>query len=62
MNRTLRPLGLLFGVALLVWLLAQADVVALFGVFPRIGWGFLLILAARAATIHAQHRHLRESF
>ena len=51
MNRTLRPLGLLFGVALLVWLLAQADVVALFGVFPRIGWGFLLILAARAATI-----------
>ena len=51
MNRTLRTLGLLFGVALLVWLVARADVVALFGVFPRIGWGFLLILAARAATI-----------
>jgi len=50
-NRTLRTLGLLFGVALLVWLVARADVVALFGVFPRIGWGFLLILAARAATI-----------
>ena len=51
MNRTLRTFGLLSGVALLVWLIAQADMPALLGVFPRIGWGFLLILAARAATI-----------
>jgi putative membrane protein len=50
-SRGLRITGLLLGIAVLAWLLAQADVAALLGVFPRIGWGFLLILAARAATI-----------
>ena len=51
MSRALRAVGLLLGIALLVWLLAQADLPALLEVFPRIGWGFVLILAARAATI-----------
>ena len=51
MNRTLRFLGLALGVALLVWLVARADAAALFGVFPRIGWGFALILGARGATV-----------
>ena len=51
MNRALRFLGLLLGVAILFWLIAQSDPAALFGVFPRIGWGFAAILAARAATI-----------
>ena len=51
MNRALRVAGLLLGIAILGWLVGQADVAALLGAFPRIGWGFLLILAARAATI-----------
>jgi putative membrane protein len=50
-NRSLRTLGLLLGIAILVWLVARADVAALLGVFPRIGWGFALILAARGVTI-----------
>jgi putative membrane protein len=50
-NRTLHYLGLALGLAILVWLVAQADAAALFGVFPQIGWGFLAILAARAATV-----------
>jgi putative membrane protein len=50
-NRWLRFLGLALGVAIVAWLVAQADAAALFGVFPRIGWGFLAILAARGATI-----------
>jgi putative membrane protein len=29
----------------------QSDPAALFGVFPRIGWGFIAIVAARAATV-----------
>ncbi len=51
MNLWLRLLGLALGVAIVVWLVAQADTVALFGVIPRIGWGFAAILAARGATI-----------
>ena len=51
MNRALRVFALLLGVAIVAWLVANADVTELFGVFPRIGWGFLAILAARAATI-----------
>jgi putative membrane protein len=51
LNRTLRLLGLGFGVAIVVGLVARSDPAALFGVFPRIGWGFAAILAARAATI-----------
>ncbi len=51
MNRALRFFGLLLGVAVLVWLVAHADLDTLIGVFPRIGWGFLAILAVRAATI-----------
>jgi hypothetical protein len=50
-NPALRFLGLALGVAIVVWLVARADLAALFGVFPRIGWGFLAILAARAATV-----------
>jgi putative membrane protein len=50
-NPALRFLGLALGVAIVVWLVARADVAALFGVFPRIGWGFLAILAARGATV-----------
>jgi putative membrane protein len=50
-NRTLRFLGLGLGVALVGWLVARTDAAALFGVFPRIGWGFALILAARGATV-----------
>lgn len=51
LSRTLRLLGLVVGVAIVAWLVASGDTAALFGVFPRIGWGFLLVLAARAATI-----------
>jgi putative membrane protein len=50
-NLALRFLGLLLGVAIVVWLVARADASALFGVFPTIGWGFAAILAARGATI-----------
>ena len=51
MNLGLRLFGLALGVAIVVWLVAHADAAALFGVFPRIGWGFAAILAARGATI-----------
>jgi putative membrane protein len=47
----MRIVGLLLGVAVLAWLVAHADIDALLGVFPRIGWGFLAILAVRLATI-----------
>jgi len=50
-NRTLRFFGFLLGVAIVVWLVAHADMAALFDVFARIGWGFAAILAARGATI-----------
>ena len=51
MNSALRLLGLLLGVAVLFWLVAHADPTELIGVFPRIGWGFLAILAVRATTV-----------
>ena len=51
MTRILRLLGLPLGVAVVVWLVLESDPTALFGVFPRIGWGFVLIIAARAATV-----------
>jgi len=51
LNRSLRLLGLVLGVAIVVWMVVEADPAALFGVFPRIGWGFVAILAARGATI-----------
>jgi putative membrane protein len=51
LNRVLRLLGLLLGVAVLGWLIAHADLAELLDVFPRIGWGFLAILAVRAATV-----------
>ena len=51
MTLWLRLVALALGVAIVAWLVAHADAAALFGVFPRIGWGFALILAARAATI-----------
>jgi putative membrane protein len=47
----LRLLGLPLGIAVVVWLVLESDPAALFGVFPRIGWGFVLIIAARAATV-----------
>jgi putative membrane protein len=50
-NRALRFLGLLCGLAILGRLVAQADPAALFGVFPRLGWAFVAILAARAVTM-----------
>src|SRR5947209_18152709 len=51
MTRILRLLGLPIGVAVVVWLVLESDPAALFGVFPRIGLGFVLIIAARAATV-----------
>ena len=51
LSRALRLFGLLLGIAVLAWLVAHADLAELIGVFPRIGWGFLAILAVRAATI-----------
>jgi putative membrane protein len=51
MTRILRLLGLPIGIAVVAWLVMRADPAALFGVFPRIGWGFIAILAARAATV-----------
>jgi putative membrane protein len=51
MTRILRLLGLPLGVAVVVWLVLESDPAALFGVFPRIGWGFVPIIAARAATV-----------
>jgi putative membrane protein len=49
--RILRFLGLPLGIAVVVWLVLQSDPAALFGVFPRIGWGFVAIIMARAATV-----------
>ena len=51
MSHALRLLGLLLGVAILALLVLRADPAALVGAFWRIGWGFLLILAARAGTV-----------
>ena len=51
MTRLLRLLGLPLGIAVVVWLVLESDPAALFGVFPRIGWGFVAIIAARAATV-----------
>jgi putative membrane protein len=50
-NRGLRYFGLTLGVAIVVWLVAHADIGALLGVFPQIGWGWVAILMARAATV-----------
>src|SRR3954471_5090329 len=50
MTYILRLLGLPLGIAVVVWLVLESDPAALFGVFPRIGWGFVLIIAARPAT------------
>jgi putative membrane protein len=49
--RTIRFLTLPLGVAVVVWLVLRSDPAALFGVFPRIGWGFVAIVMARAATV-----------
>jgi putative membrane protein len=51
LNHAIRLAGLVLGLAVVAWLVAHADAAALLGVFRRVGWGFLLILAARAATI-----------
>lgn len=47
----LRLPGLVLGVGVVAWLVAHTDVAELFSVFPRIGWGFVAILAARGATV-----------
>jgi putative membrane protein len=47
----MRLAALLIGVAVVVWLVAQADLATLLGFFPQIGWGFVLILLARAFAI-----------
>ena len=51
MRRPLRLAGLAAGLAILAWLVAQTDIAALLGVFPRLGRGFVAIVAARGATI-----------
>jgi putative membrane protein len=51
LNLALRLAGLLLGIAVVGWLVARADLATLLGVFPQIGFGFLAIVAARAATI-----------
>jgi putative membrane protein len=51
LNRASRFVGLAAGLAGLGWLVAHADTAALLAVFPRIGWGFAAILAARGLTI-----------
>jgi putative membrane protein len=47
----MRLAALLIGVAVVAWLVSQADLATLLGFFPRIGWGFALILLARAVAI-----------
>jgi putative membrane protein len=47
----LRLLTLLLGVAIVAWLLAHADLAAVFAVIGHVGWGFIAILLARAATV-----------
>lgn len=51
MSRLLRLLTLLLGLAVVAWLLAHADLAAILAVIGHIGWGFLAIVLARAATI-----------
>lgn len=51
MNRAVRLIGLVVGIAILAVLVTRADPAALLGAFFRIGWGFIAILAARAATV-----------
>lgn len=51
MSRASRLLGLALGLGVLGWLIAHADTAALAAAFARIGWGFAVILAARALTI-----------
>jgi len=47
----LRLLTLLLGIAIVAWLLARADLAAVFAVIGHVGWGFIAILLARAATV-----------
>jgi putative membrane protein len=51
LNRALRLGGLLLGVAIVAWLIARSDTTALLGAFLDIGWGWIAILLARAATV-----------
>ena len=51
MSRYLRLLALPLGLAIVAWLIAHSDPAQLLAVLARIGWGFVLILIARAATI-----------
>jgi len=47
----LRLLTLPLGLAIVAWLLAHADLAAIFAVIGHVGWGFIAILLARAATV-----------
>ena len=51
MRPVLRLLTLPLGVAVVAWLLARADLAAVFAVIAHVGWGFIAILLARAATV-----------
>ena len=51
MSHFLRLLTLLLGLAIVAWLLASADLPSVFAVIGNIGWGFVAILLARAATV-----------
>ena len=51
MSRFLRLLSLPLGIAIVAWLLAHADMAGILAVIGNIGWGFVLILLARAATV-----------
>jgi putative membrane protein len=50
-SRFLRLLTLPLGVAIVAWLVAHADMAGILAVIGHIGWGFVLILLARAATV-----------
>jgi len=50
-SRFLRLFTLLLGLAIVAWLLARADLAAVFAVIGNIGWGFVAILLARAVTV-----------
>jgi putative membrane protein len=50
-SRYLRLLTLPLGLAVVAWLVAHADMAAILAVLARIGWSFVAILLARAATI-----------
>jgi putative membrane protein len=51
LNRTLRLFGLVLGLAVLAWLILHVNIAELGSSVARVGWGFLAVVAARAATV-----------